>query len=51
MGPNQTHKLLHSQGNHKQYENTNYGLRENICKQCNQRGLSLQNIQTAHTSQ
>ena len=30
--PNQTYKLLHSKGNHKQNEKTTYGLGENICK-------------------
>ena len=30
MGPNQTYKLLHSKGNHKQKEKTTYGLGENI---------------------
>ena len=50
MGPNQTYKLLHSKGNHKQKEKA-YGLGENICKPCDQQGLNFQNIQTAHTSQ
>ena len=35
MGPNQTYKLLHSKGNHKQSEKTTYGLGENLCKQRN----------------
>ena len=39
MRPTQTYKLLHSKGNHKQSERTRYGLRENICKQCDQQGL------------
>ena len=51
MGPNQTYKLLHSKGNHKQNEKTTYRLGENICKRCEQQGLNLQNIQTAHTTQ
>ena len=51
MGPNQTYKLLHSKGNHKQNEKTTYGMGENISKQCNQQGLNFQNMQTAHTSQ
>ena len=29
MGPNQTYKLLHSKGNHKQNKRTTYGLEEN----------------------
>ena len=51
MGPNQTYKLLHSKGNHKQNEKTTYRMGENICKRCDQRGLNFQNIQTAHTTQ
>ena len=51
MGPNQTYTFLHSKGNHKQNEKATYRIKENICNQCNQRGLKLQNIQTAHTSQ
>ena len=51
MGPNQTYRLLHSKGNHKQHEKTTYRVRENICKWCNQQGLNFQNIQTAHTTQ
>ena len=48
MAPNQTCKLLHSKGNHNQNEKTTYGLGENICEQCDQQGLTLQNIRTAH---
>ena len=51
MGPNQTYKLLHSKGNHKQNEKTPYRLGENVCKICNQQGLNFKNIQTAHTTQ
>ena len=51
MGPNQTYKLLHSKGNNKQKEKTTYRMGENICKQCDQEGRDLQNIQTAHTTQ
>ena len=32
MEPNQTYKLLHSKGNHKQNEKTTYRMGENICK-------------------
>ena len=32
MRPNQTYKLLHNKGNHKQNEKTSYGMGENICK-------------------
>ena len=32
MGPNQTYKLLHSKGNHKQNEKTMYRMGENTCK-------------------
>ena len=31
MGPNQTYKLLHNRGNHKQNEKITYGMGENIC--------------------
>ena len=51
MGPNQTYKLLHSKGHHKQIEKKTYRLGENICKWCDQQGLNFQNIQTAHTTQ
>ena len=37
MGPNQTYELLQSKGNHKQ--KTAYGIGENICKQCDDKGL------------
>ena len=50
-GPNQTDKLLHSKGNHKQNEKTTYGMGENSCKWYNQQGLNLQNIKTTHTTQ
>ena len=51
MGPNQTYKLLHSKGDHKQNKKTTFGLGEYICKWCDQQGLNFQNIQTAHTIQ
>ena len=35
MGPNQTYKLLHSKGNHKQSEETTYRMGENSFKLCN----------------
>ena len=41
MGPNQTYKLLHNKGNHKQNEKSTYGLGENICKQCKWQGLKF----------
>ena len=43
MGPNQTYKLFHGKGNHKQHEKTVYGMGENTCKLCDQQGLNLQN--------
>ena len=46
IGPNQTYRLLHNKGNHKQNEKTMYGLGENIFKQHNRQGLNFQNIQT-----
>ena len=51
MGPSQTYKLLHSEGNHNQNEKTTYRLGENICKQCDQQGINFQNIQTVYTTQ
>ena len=50
MGLNQTYKLLHSKGNHKQNEKTTYRMGENICKQHDRQGLDFQNTQTAHTT-
>ena len=51
MRHNQTYKLLHSKGNHKQNEKTTYRMGGNICKQRDQQGLNVQNIQTAQTIQ
>ena len=34
MGPNQTYKLSHREGNHKQNEKTADRMGEDICKQC-----------------
>ena len=51
MGPNETSKLLHSKGNHKQDEKTTLRMGENICKGSNQQVINLQNIQTAHAAQ
>ena len=39
MGPNETFKLLHSKGNHKQDEKTTLRMGENICKWSNDKGL------------
>ena len=50
MGPNETSKLLHSKGNHKQEEKTTLRMGENICKWCNWQGVNIQKIQTAHTT-
>ena len=35
MGPNETSKLLHSKGNHKQDEKTTLRTGENICQRSN----------------
>ena len=51
MGPNETSKLLHSKGNHKQDEKTTLRMGENICKRINGQRINIQNIQTVHTSQ
>ena len=40
MGPNETSKLLHSKGNHKQDKKTTLRIGENICKRINDKGLS-----------
>ena len=44
-------KLFHTKGNHKQLEKTTFIMGENICKQSNQQGINLQNIQTAYAAQ
>ena len=51
MGPNETEKLLHSKGNHKQDEKTTLRMGENICKRSNGQRINLQNIQIAHAAQ
>ena len=40
-----------AQGNHKQNKKTTLRIGENICKQSNQQGINLQNIQTSHAPQ
>ena len=42
---------MHSKGNHQQNKKTTYGMGENVCKSCDQQGVNIQNIQTAHTTQ
>ena len=44
MQPNETSKLLHSKGNHKQDEKSTLRMRENICKRINGQRINLQNI-------
>ena len=51
MEPNETYKLLHSKGNHKQDEKTTLKMGENICKRINGQRINLQNIETAHAAQ
>ena len=51
MGPNQTYKLLHSKGNHKQNEKTTYGMREKYLQMMQPTGLNFQNIQTIHITE
>ena len=51
MGPNYTQKDFHSKGNHKQSKKATHSMRENTCKQSDQEGIHLQNIQTAHSTQ
>ena len=35
----QTRKLLHSKANHRQNEKVTYGMEENICKSCSDKGF------------
>ena len=51
MGPNETLKLLHSKGNHKQDEKATLRMGENICKWSNWQRINLQNIPAAHAAQ
>ena len=51
MGPNETSKLLHSKGNHKQDAKTTLRMGENICKWSNGQRINLQNLQAAHAAQ
>ena len=51
MGPNETSKLLHNKGNHKQDEKTTYRMGENIRKNGTNKVPYFQNIQTAPTTQ
>ena len=44
MGPNETLKLLHRKGNHKQDEERTFRMGENICKRINGQRINLQNI-------
>ena len=39
MGPNQTHKLLHSKGNHQQNKKTIYRMGESIADDAADKGL------------
>ena len=51
MEPNETSKLLHGKGNHKQDEKTTLRMGENICKWSNWQRINLQNTQAAHAAQ
>ena len=51
MGPNETEKLLHSKGNHKQDEKTTLRMGENTCKRSNWQRINPQNIRAAHAAQ
>ena len=51
MGPNQTYKFLHSKETIKKKKKTTYKMGENICKECDQPGLNLPNIQIAYKTQ
>ena len=41
---------MHSKGNHKQNKKITHRIRENICKQGNQQGSYLQNMQIPHVA-
>ena len=51
MGTNETSKLLHNKGKHKEDEKTTLRMGENICKWSNWQGINLQNLQAAHAAQ
>ena len=51
MGPNETSKLLHSKGNHKQDKKTTLRMGENIWKWSNWQRINLQNLPAAHAAQ
>ena len=51
MEPNQTYKIWHSKGNHKQNKKKNHRMGENICKWSDWQGINLQNIQTPPATQ
>ena len=51
MRRNETSKLLHSKGSHKQDEKRTLRIGENIYKQINGQRINLQNIYTAHAAQ
>ena len=44
MGPNETLKLLHNKGNHKQDQKTTLRMGKNICKWSNWQRINLQNL-------
>ena len=46
MGPNQTYKLLQSKGSRKKKKRPPTEWEKIVCKQCNQQGLNLQNIES-----
>ena len=51
MRPNETSKLLHNKGNHKQDEKTTLRMGENICKWSKWQRINLQNVQATHAAQ
>ena len=51
MGPNETSKLLHSKGNHKQDKKATLRMGENICKRSSGQGINHQNIETTYAAQ
>ena len=51
MGPKETEKLLHNNGNYKQGEKTALRLGENNSNRSNRQRINLKNIQAAPAAQ
>ena len=51
MGPNETSKLVHNEGNYKQDEKSAFIMGENNCKCSNGQRINLKNIQATPATQ